>query len=51
MPLNQVSFNLPHRIEHNPNNDQQTCASEKLSGNYGHVQPLAEKAWENRNQR
>ena len=51
MPLNQVSLDLPHRVEHDTNDDQQTCATEKLSGDYRYVQPLAEEAWKNCDER
>ena len=48
MPLNEVRLHLTHRIEHDAHNDQQTCATEELRCDHGHVQTLAEKAWHNR---
>src|SRR5437764_8633679 len=51
MPLNQMRLYLTHRIEHNAHNDQKACAAEELRRDHWHVQPLAEQAWEYRDQR
>src|ERR1044071_1015670 len=51
MPLNQMRLHLPHGIEHDAYNDQQACSAEELSRDDRHIQPLAEQAWEHRDQR
>src|SRR5437870_12812323 len=50
MPLNEVGLHLAHGIKHDAHNDQQAGAAEKLRCDDGHIQPLAEKAWQNRYQ-
>src|SRR5207253_1867347 len=47
MPLNQMRFNLPHRIEHYPDDNKQTGAAEKLRGYRWHVQALAQQTRKN----
>src|ERR1051326_1263438 len=51
MPLNQMRFHLAHGVKHHADNNQQAGAAEKLRCNDGHIQPLAEKTWQNRYQR
>src|SRR5207244_2035301 len=50
MPLNQVGLHLANGIKHDAYNDQQAGAAKKLRCDDGHIQPLAEKAWQNRYQ-
>ena len=51
MPLNQMRLDLPHRVEHDTDDNQQARASEKLRRDHRHVQSLAEKAGQDRYQR
>src|SRR5438477_10816469 len=51
MPLNEVGFNLSHRIKHDAYNNQQAGAAEKLRCDDGHIQPLTEETWKDCDQR
>src|SRR6266436_7089903 len=51
MPLNEVGFHLAHGIKHDAHNDQQAGAAKKLRCNDGHIQPLAEETWKDRDHR
>src|SRR5438128_11003741 len=46
-----MCFHLAHGIEHDPDNDQQARAAEKLRCDHRHVESLAQKAWQHRYQR
>ena len=39
---------LPHRIKHNPHNDQETCASEKAGDKKGYTYLAVDDARQNR---
>ena len=46
MPLNQMRFNLTHRVQHDTDNNEQTRAAKKLRGYRWHVQTLAQQTRE-----
>src|SRR5881628_199448 len=51
MPLNQVCLHLSHGVEHDAYDDQQAGAAEKLRRDHGHIQSLAQKTGQNRDER
>src|SRR5436853_566310 len=51
MALDQMCFNLTHRIEHHTNDNEQTGAAEKLCGHSRHVQTLAQQTWQHSDDR
>src|ERR1700736_1110655 len=51
MPLDQMRFHLPHRIEHHAYDNQQTRPTEELRRNLRYVHALAEKTRQDRDDR
>lgn len=42
MPLDKMRLHLPHRVEDNADDNEQTGAAKKLSGNRGNMQALTQ---------